>query len=114
MSLMAMCGSEMVRYNPSSNTIESSSNRGMTWFKRVSCSGMGRIRSLVSHKGELVLCSNQGIYFSKNKGITWFKRNSLDCNFVDMQDLGTVLMAVTSDGKVYVSSSSGFSWFKRG
>ena len=114
MSLMAMAGSEMIRYNPSSNSIESSTNRGMTWFKRVSCSGMGRIRALVSHKGELVLCSDQGIYFSSNKGLTWFKRNSSDRNFVDMQDLGTELMATTSDGRVYVSSFGGFCWFKRG
>lgn len=31
----------------------------------------------------------------------------------DIQDMGSELIATTSDGHVYASSSGGFSWFKR-
>lgn len=113
MSLMVVKGSEMIRYNPSTTTIEASSSSGLSWSMRYRCSGMGNVRALTLHKGEIILCSDQGIYFSKNSGKAWSKRNSSERNFVDIQDLGNELVATTSDGHVYASSSGGFSWFKR-
>ena len=80
---------------------------------RYRCSGMGNVRALTLHKGEIILCSDKGIYISKNSGMSWSKRNSSDRNFVDIQDMGNELIATTSDGHVYASSSGGFSWFKR-
>jgi hypothetical protein len=74
---------------------------------------MGNVRALTMHKGELILCSDQGIYVSKSSGTAWSKRNSSERNFVDIQDMGNELIATTSDGHIYVSSSGGFSWFKR-
>jgi hypothetical protein len=74
---------------------------------------MGNVRALTMHKGEVILCSDQGIYFSKNFGIAWMKRNGSDRNFTDIQDMGNELIATTSDGHVYASTSGGFSWFKR-
>ena len=113
MSLMVVNGSEMIRYNPSTSSIEASNSRGLSWFMRYRCSNMGRVRALTLHKGEIILCSDQGIYFSKNSGKAWSKRNSSERNFVDIQDMGNELIATTSDGHVYASSSGGFSWFKR-
>ena len=113
MSLMVVCGSELIRYNPSTSSIEASNSKGLSWFMRYRCSGMGNVRALTLHKGEIILCSDKGIYFSKNSGKAWAKRNSSDRNFVDIQDMGNELIATTSDGHVYASSSGGFSWFKR-
>lgn len=114
MSLLVFDGSEMIRYNPATSVIEFSNSRGCSWFMRYRCSGMGNVRALTLHKGEIILCSDQGIYFSKNSGRSWSKRNSSERNFVDIQDMGNELLATTSDGHVYVSSSGGFCWFKRG
>jgi hypothetical protein len=113
MSLMVSNGSEMIRYNPSANAIEASSSNGFSWSMRYRCSGMGNIRALTMHKGEIILCSDQGIYVSKCLGSAWSKRNSSERNFVDIQDMGNELIATTSDGHIYASSSGGFSWFKR-
>ena len=113
MSLMVVCGSELIRYNPSANAIEATSSKGFSWSMRYRCSGMGNIRALTMHNGEIILCSDQGIYFSKNSGKAWSKRNNSERNFVDIQDMGNELIATTSDGHVYASSSGGFSWFKR-
>ena len=113
MSLMVVNGSEMIRYNLSENAIEASNTRGFSWMMRYRCSDMGNIRALTMHKGEIILCSDQGIYFSKNSGKAWSKRNNSERNFVDIQDMGNELIATTSDGHVYASSSGGFSWFKR-
>ncbi len=113
MSLMVSDGSEMIRYNPSSVSIEASNSRGISWSMRYRCSGMGHVRALTKHKGEIILCSDQGIYFSNNSGRAWAKRNSSERNFVDIQDMGNELIATTSDGHIYASSSGGFSWFKR-
>ncbi len=113
MSLIVFDGSEMIRYNPSTASIEASNSRGISWFMRYRCSGMGNVRALTMHKGEIILCSDQGIYVSKSSGKAWSKRNSSERNFVDIQDMGNELIATTSDGHVYASSSGGFSWFKR-
>ena len=80
---------------------------------RYRCSNMGNVRALTMHKGEVILCSDQGIYVSKNFGLAWMKRNGLDRKFTDIQDMGSELIATTSDGHIYACSSGGFSWFKR-
>ena len=113
MSLMVSGGAEMIRYNPSTTSIESSNSKGSSWSMRYRCSGMGNVRALTLHKGEIILCSDQGVYISKNSGKAWSKRNSSERNFVDIQDMGNELVATTSDGHVYASSSGGFSWFER-
>ena len=74
--------------------------------------GMGNVRAMTMHKGEVILCSDQGIYASNSFGHSWFKRGS-ERNFVDIQDMGNELIATVSDGHIYASSSGGFSWFKR-
>ncbi len=113
MTLCVVNESEMIRYNPSTSAIEVSSSRGFSWSMRYRCSDMGNVRALTQHKGEIILCSDQGIYVSKNAGRAWAKRNGSDRHFVDIQDMGSELIATTSDGHVYASSSGGFSWFKR-
>ena len=113
MSLMVSNGSEMIRFNPATSAIEASNSRGLSWFMRYNCSSMGKVRALTLHKGEIILCSDKGIYFSKSSGRSWSMRNSSERNFVDIQDMGNELIATTSDGHVYASSSGGFSWFKR-
>ena len=100
MSLMVVNGSELIRYNPSTSSIEASNSRGFSWSMRYRCSDMGNIRALTLHKGEIILCSDKGIYVSKNSGKAWVKRNSSERNFVDIQDMGSELVAITSDGHV--------------
>lgn len=112
MSLMITNGSEMIRYNPSTSTIEYSNSKGYSWFMRYSCSNMGKVRAMTLHKGEVILCSDLGIYASKSFGHSWFKRGS-ERNFTDIQDMGNELIATASDGHIYASSSGGLSWFKR-
>jgi hypothetical protein len=73
---------------------------------------MGNIRALTMHKGEIILCSDQGIYFSRNAGMAWAMRNSSERNFVDIQDMGSELIATTSDGHIFASITS-FSLYKR-
>ena len=41
MSLIVSDGSEMIRYNPSTASIEASNSRGISWSMRYRCSGMG-------------------------------------------------------------------------
>jgi len=101
MSLIVFDGSEMIRYNPSTGSIEASKSKGFSWSFRNRCSGMGKVRALTMHKGEIILCSDQGIYFSRNSGMSWSKRGSSIRNFVDIQDMGDELIATTSDGHVY-------------
>ena len=66
---------------------------------RYRCSNMGNVRALTMHKGEVILCSDQGIYVSKNFGLAWMKRNGSDRKFTDIQDMGSELIATTSDGR---------------
>ena len=113
MSLLIFDWSEMIRYNPSTSSIEASNSKGFSWSMRCRCSDMGTVRAMTLHKGEIILCSDKGIYISKNSGMSWSKRSSSERNFVDIQDMGNELIATTSDGHVYASSSGGFSWFKR-
>ena len=54
MSLMVSDGSEMIRYSPSENAIEASNTRGFSWMMRYRCSGMGKVRAMTLHKGEVV------------------------------------------------------------
>ena len=67
MSLMVVNGSELIRYNPSTSSIEASNSRGFSWSMRYRCSDMGNIRALTLHKGEIILCSDKGIYVSKSQ-----------------------------------------------
>ena len=66
MSLIVVNGSEMIRYNPSTLSIEASNSEGFSWSMRYRCSDMGNVRALTLHKGEIILCSDKGICVSKN------------------------------------------------
>ena len=114
MSLLVSNGTELIRYNTSSADIEFSNNRGMTWFVRSHGRDMGNVRAMTLHKGEIILCSDRGIFYSQNDGRSWFLRTGSEKSFVDLQDMGSELVAVTSDGHVFKSSNKGFYWYKRG
>ena len=62
MSLLVSNGTELIRYNTSSADIEFSNNRGMTWFVRSHGRDMGNVRAMTLHKGEIILCSDRGIF----------------------------------------------------
>ena len=64
MSLMVVNGSEMIRYNPATNAIEASNTRGFSWSMRYGWSSKGKMRALALHDGEIILCSDQGIFVS--------------------------------------------------
>ena len=66
MSLMISDGSEMIRYNPSTASIEASNSRGFSWSMRYRCSGIGN---------ELIATTSDGhVYASSSGGFSWFKR----------------------------------------
>lgn len=107
---MVSTGSELIRYNPSTTSIESSKSKGFSWSHLCNCSNMGKVYALTFHKGEIILSSEQGVYSSKS-GMSWFTRNSTERSFVDLQDMGDELIAFSSNGHIYSSRSGGFSWY---
>lgn len=113
MGLMVTLGNELVRYNPSNNHIEYSTNRGATWYTRYSGYSIGNVRSIIVYGNELILCSDKGVMYSSNKGATWYTRNSSNKNFIDLQDAGNEILASTDDGHLYYSTNKGATWYRR-
>ena len=65
MSLMVSDGSEMIRYNPSTASIEASNSRGISWSMRYRCSNSeGDIRK--KNEGEIQYNLRQNVMFVKH------------------------------------------------
>ena len=113
MGLMVSFGNELIRFNPSNNHIEYSTNRGSSWFTRNSGGSIGNVKSIIVYGDELILCSDKGVMYSTSKGSSWFTRNTSHKDFIDLQDAGKEILATTADGHLYYSTSKGSSWFRR-
>lgn len=113
MGLMVTFGNELIRFNPSNNHIEYSTNRGLSWITRNSGSSLGQVKSIIMYGNELILCSDKGVMYSTNKGLSWITRSSSYKNFIDLQDAGKEILASTDDGHLYYSTNKGLSWIRR-
>ena len=113
MGLMVSFGNELIRFNPSNNHIEYSTNHGSSWFTRNSGGSIGNVKSIIVYGDELILCSDKGVMYSTSKGSSWFTRSTSHKDFIDLQDAGKEILATTADGHLYYSTSKGSSWFRR-
>ena len=113
MGLMITFGNELIRFNPSNNHIEYSTNRGSSWYTRNSGTTLGNVKSIVAYGNEIILCSDKGVFYSTNKGSSWYMRSTTYKNFTDLQDGGKEILAMTDDGHLYYSTNKGSSWYRR-
>ena len=75
MGLVINRGKELIRINPSKNTIEYSTTNGSTWHTRHSGSSYGELSDLIDNGKEILATTSKGIYYSKTNGSTWYKRS---------------------------------------
>jgi len=113
MSLMLSYGGELIRYNPANSHIEYSNNQGRSWYIRNDGSSVGKVKSIVECKGELILCSDKGVFYSNNAGRAWYIRSTSHKNFVDLNYTGSELLANADDGHLYYSNNAGRAWYIR-
>lgn len=100
MPQLVTCGSEFLRINAQKNSIEYSSNGGMTWHNRFCMSSVGTFRDLLVMGADLFAATSKGLYWSRNGGATWVTRynNSAVGEFQTLATDGAVLLAGTSKG----------------
>lgn len=107
---------ELLRINPSNNTIESSQNGGRSWVTRCPDSrSCGTFRDLLPYGREILAVTSKGIYVSTNAARSFSPRcvnTSSYGDFINLQDEGNTLLANTIKG-LYYSTNSGRSWVKR-
>lgn len=107
---------ELIRINPSNNTIESSSNGGRSWVIRCSDSrSYGTFRDLLLVEREILAATSKGIYVSTNSARSLSPRctnTSSYGDFINLQDEGNTLLANTTR-RLYYSTNGGRSWVKR-
>lgn len=105
---------ELLRINPSNNTIEVSTNGGRSWSPRCTNASYGTFRDLLLVGREILAATSRGLYVSTNSGRSFSPRcvNSSYGDFLNLQDEGNTLLANTSKG-LYYSTNGGRSWVKR-
>ncbi len=75
MGLMINRGKELIRINPSKNTIEFSKTNGSSWHTRHSGSAYGVFSDLLDNGKEILATTSKGLFFSKTEGSSWHKKN---------------------------------------
>lgn len=105
---------ELLRINPSNNTIEVSANGGRSWSPRCTNASYGTFRDLLLVGREILVVTSRGLYVSTNSGRSFSPRcvNTSYGDFLNLQDEGNTLLANTSKG-LYYSTNGGRSWVKR-
>lgn len=105
---------ELLRINPSNNSIESSSNGGRSWVPRCTNTSYGTFRDLLLVGREILAVTSRGLYVSTNSGRSFSPRcvNSSYGDFINLQDEGNTLLANTTKG-LYYSTNGGRSWVRR-
>ena len=105
---------ELIRINPSNNSIESSGNGGRSWIPRCTNTSYGTFRDLLPVSREILAVTSRGLYVSTNSGRSFSPRcvNSSYGEFLNMQDEGSTLLANTTKG-LYYSTNGGRSWVRR-
>lgn len=107
-------GGELIRINAAKNSIERSTNGGVSWSPRYTGTAAGTFRDLLTFGGELLACTSKGIYYSANGGVSWTPRcvSSSAGDFLSLASDGSKLLATTSKG-LYTSTNRGISWVRR-
>ncbi|WP_288745992.1 hypothetical protein [uncultured Prevotella sp.] len=107
-------GRELVRINTQKNSVEYSQNGGRSWVTRCANNSYGTFVDLLMYGGELLACTNKGLYVSTNEGRSFVVRcnNSSYGDFLNLQDAGSELLANTTKG-LYYSRNAGRSWVRR-
>ena len=67
-------GGELIRINATKNSIERSTNGGVSWAPRCVSSSAGDFLSLASDGSKLLATTSKGLYTSTNRGISWVRR----------------------------------------
>lgn len=76
MGQMIQFEGELIRINPSKNSIEYFSTNGRSWHHRASASLMvGTMNDLLGSGKELLVNTSKGLYYSTTKGRSWYKRS---------------------------------------
>ena len=105
---------ELIRINPSNNSIESSGNGGRSWIPRCTNTSYGTFRDLLPVGREILAVTSRGLYVSTNSGRSFSPRcvNTSYGDFLNLQDEGNTLLANTTRG-LYYSTNGGRSWVRR-
>ena len=105
---------ELLRINPSNNTIEVSANGGRSWSPRCTNASYGTFRDLLLVGSEILAATSRGLYVSTNAARSFSPRcvNTSYGDFLNLQDEGNSLLANTSKG-LYYSTNGGKSWVRR-
>ena len=105
---------ELLRINPSNNTIEVSTNGGRSWIPRCTNTSYGTFRDLLPVGREILAATSRGLYVSTNAARSFSPRcvNTSYGDFLNLQDEGNTLLANTTHG-LYYSTNGGKSWVRR-
>lgn len=106
---------ELIRINPSNNTIEVSANGGRSWSPRCTNASYGTFRDLLLVGREFLAATSRGLFVSTNAARSFSPRctnTSSYGDFLNLQDEGSTLLANTSKG-LYYSTNGGRSWVRR-
>ena len=105
---------ELIRINPSNNSIESSGNGGRSWIPRCTNTSYGTFRDLLLVGREILAVTSRGLFVSTNAARSFSPRcvNTSYGEFLNLQDEGNTLLANTSKG-LYYSTNGGRSWVRR-
>ena len=105
---------ELLRINPSNNSIESSGNGGRSWIPRCTNASYGTFRDLLLVGREILAATSRGLYVSTNAARSFSPRcvNTSYGEFINLQDEGSTLLANTTKG-LYYSTNGGRSWVRR-
>lgn len=107
---------ELLRINPSKNTIEVSTNEGRSWVPRCSnSSSYGTFLDLLVFDREILAATSRGVYVSTNAARSFSPRctnTSSYGDFINIQADGSTLFANTSKG-LYYSRDGGRGWIRR-
>ena len=99
---------ELLRINPSNNTIEVSTNEGRSWSPRCTNTSYGTFRDLLLVGREILAATSRGLYVSTNAARSFSPRclNSSYGEFLNLQEDGNTLLANTTKG-LYYSTNGG-------
>lgn len=75
MGQMINTGEELIRINPSKNSIEYSTTDGRSWHTRFTGSTCGDFSDLVDNGKEILATTSKGVFYSTTAGRSWHKRS---------------------------------------
>ena len=105
---------ELLRINPSNNTIEVSTNEGRSWSPRCTNASYGTFRDLLLVGREILAATSRGLFVSTNSARSFSPRctNTSYGEFINLQEEGNTLLANTTKG-LYYSTNGGRGWVRR-